>query len=110
MLIDEIGETDVTDLDPNNGLICMSDLSGCCSSSVPSSMRGEFDFPDGSMVPTLGNIRNGYYRNRAADRNILNRRSEGMVTGLFQCRIRTVASQSDFEEFYIGVYDENTGE
>ena len=100
-----MGETDWIDLDPNNGLNCISDLTDCCSSGL----RGEFDFPDGSMVPTLGSIRNGYYRKRAVDRIILNRRTEGTLQGLFQCRIRTQASQSDYQEFYIGVYDENSG-
>ena len=102
MLIDEIGET--TD---NNGLSCVSDLSDCCSDGL----RGEFDFPDGSTVPILGNIRNGYYRTRSSDRITLNRRRpEGTAQGLFQCRIRTVASPGAYEEFYIGVYGENSGE
>ena len=104
VLIDDIGETDMTDLDPNNGLNCVSDLTNCCSSGD----RGEFDFPDGSVVPRLDGIRNGYYRTRAADRNILNRQ-DGTVEGLFQCRIRTQASPSLLQEFYIGVYDENSG-
>ena len=104
MLIDEIGETDP---DPDNGLNCISDLNTCCSSGE--SLRGEFDFPDGSTVPTLGSIRNGYYRNRAADRIFLNRQADGTSQGIFQCRIRTQASQAAYEEFYIGVYDESSG-
>ena len=103
VLIDEIGVTDSTD---DNGLNCVSDLTDCCSDGL----RGEFDFPDGSTVPILGNIRNGYYRTRSSDRIILNRRPEGTAQGLFQCRIRTTASQAAYEEFYIGVYDENSGE
>ena len=103
VLIHEIGETNETH---SNGLNCVSDLSTCCSSGL----RGEFDFPDGSMVPIMGNIRDGYYRSRGTDRIILHRRPEGMVQGLFQCRIRTVASPAAYEEFYIGVYDESTGE
>ena len=106
VLIDEIGETDSTD---DNGLSCVSDLTDCCSSTNAADERGEFDFPDGSVVPTLGDIRNGYYRNRRVDRITLNRR-EGTAQGLFQCRIRTVASPDAYEEFYIGVYDENSGE
>ena len=96
------------DLDPNNGLNCISDLTTCCSSGE--TLRGEFDFPDGSTVPTLGSIRNGYYRNRADDRNILNRQADGTAQGIFRCRIRTQTSQSAYEEFYIGVYDESSGE
>ena len=103
VLIDQIGVTDSTD---DNGLSCESDLTDCCSSGL----RGEFDFPDGSTVPRLGDIRNGYYRTRSTDRITLNRQADGTAQGLFQCRIRTVASQAAYEEFYIGVYDENSGE
>ena len=92
MLIDEIGETDMTDLDPNNGLNCIS------------------DFPDGSTVPTLRSIRNGYYRNRAADSIFLNRQADGTSQGIFRCRVRSQSSQSAYEELYIGVYDERSGE
>ena len=109
VLIDEIGETDTNDLDPNNGLHCVSDLTDCCTSG-DRFLRGEFDFPDGSQVPTIANIRNGYYRTRAADHIILNRRVDGVIQGLFRCQIRTQASQTEYQEFYIGVYDENSGE
>ena len=108
VLINEIGETDRVDLDSNNGLNCISDLNTCCSSGE--SLRGDFDFPDGSTVPTLGSIRNGYYRNRAADRIILNRQADGTAQGIFRCRIRTQTSQSEYEELHIGVYDESSGE
>ena len=103
VLIDEIGETDSTD---DNGLSCVSDLTDCCSIEL----RGEFNFPDGSVVPTLGDIRNGYYRNRGVDRIFLNRQADGTAQGLFQCQIRTISSPDAYEEFYIGVYDEHSGE
>ena len=103
VLIDEIGVTDSTD---DNSLSCVSDLTDCCLSGL----RGEFDFPDGSVVPTLGDIRHGYYRTRSTDRIALNRRPEGTAQGLFQCRIRTTTSPDAYEELYIGVYDENSGE
>ncbi len=106
-LIDEIGETNETSGD--GSLNCVSELTDCCSSRNAADDRGEFDFPDGSTVPTAGDIRNGYYRNREMDRIFLNRRPEGITQGLFQCRIRTTASPSEYEEFYIGVYDENSG-
>ena len=63
------------------------------------------------QVPILGNVgSNGYYRNRAADRIILNRRSSGTITGIFECRIRTESSQTSYQLFYIGVYDVDSGE
>jgi hypothetical protein len=103
VLIDDIGVTNETS---GSGLNCESDLTNCCSSGL----RGEFDFPDESTVPILGSIRNGYYRTRSTTQITLNRRPEGTTQGLFQCRIRTVASPTEYEEFYIGVYDESSGE
>ena len=103
VLINDIGETNDTH---SNGLNCVSDLTDCCSSGL----RGEFEFPDGTRVPIMSSARNGYYRTRGADRNILNHQANGTVQGLFQCLIRTQASQTEYQEFYIGVYDENSGE
>ena len=44
VLIDDIRETDTNDLDPNDGLHCVSDLTDCCTSG-DRLLRGEFDFP-----------------------------------------------------------------
>ena len=103
VLINDIGETNETH---SNGLNCVSNLADCCSSGL----RGEFDFPDGSQVPIMANVRNGYYTTRAPGRIILNHQANGVVQGLFQCLIRTQASQTEYQEFHIGVYDENSGE
>ena len=106
VLREDIGETS-----DNNGLHCVS-FSGCCVSLVPASQRGEFYFPGSTnQVPILSNIGSGgYYRNRAADRNILNRQSpDGTTTGIFECRIRTDSSQTEYQIFYIGVYDAGAG-
>ena len=103
VLINDTGETNETH---SNGLNCVSDLADCCSSGL----RGEFDFPDGSRVPIMVYARNGYYRTRAPDHNILNHQANGTVQGLFQCLIRTQTSQTEYQVFYIGVYDENSGE
>ena len=111
MLRDDIRETDNTDLNPNNGLHCMS-FSGCCVNPVPSLQRGEFVFPGGAtLVPILGGVGDtGYYRNRRDDRIFLNRQPTGMIQGLFECRIRTEPSQTMYDSFYIGVYDADSGE
>ena len=106
VLISDIGEDNS---DPGNQLHCVSDLHTCCSGL--SSFRGEFDFPDGTQVPTMGAATQGYYRNRGlSDRIFLNRQSSGTTQGLFRCRI--VTSQTSVSlpaEFYIGVYDTNSG-
>ena len=47
---------------------------------------------------------------RAADRVFLNRRSpDGTTTGIFECRIRTDSSLTEYRIFYIGVYDAGAG-
>ena len=89
----------------------MSDDVNCCSSGRQ--FRGEFDFPDGTQVPTFlveQMTMGGYYRNRDLDRIFLNRHSTGTTQGLFRCRI--VTSQTSAvspAQLYIGVYDANSG-
>ena len=82
-------------------------FSGCCNTGL----RGEFYFPSTNQVPGLSKIRSGgYYRNRADDRIILNRRlPDGKRTGIFECRIRTDPSHTEYQLFYIGVYDAGAG-
>ena len=110
VLREDIGETDTSDLDPNNGLHCIA-FTGCCTNT--DSLKGEFFFPGSTNpVPILRDIGSGgYYRNRRTDRNILNRQSpDGTTTGIFECRIRTDMSLMEYQIFYIGVYDAGAGE
>ena len=67
------------------GLQCTTNRAGCCSTV----RAGEFYFPDGTLVPTLGptpSIRT-YYRDRDRGLIRLNRRNNGMETGQFRCEI-----------------------
>ena len=66
-------------------LQCTTDRAVCCKTE----RAGEFYFPDGTQVPTLGtnaSIRT-YYRNRDSGFIRLNRRNNGMETGQFRCEI-----------------------
>ena len=104
VLIDEVG---TTSSNPDSRLHCVSDVSTCCSSG---DFRGEFDFPDGTIVPIEGNAMNGYFRNRGADRIFLNRQPSGTIQGLFGCRIFTSETSAESPaELYIGVYDNDSG-
>ena len=107
---EEIGETDNSDLDPNDGLNCIG-FGTCCVSSAPSDQRGDLVLPGGTTsVPILSNIGLvGYFRSRGSDRIFLNRRGHGTTQGVFQCLIRTDSSQTTYDTFYIGVYDANSG-
>ena len=69
-------------------LQCTTNRAGCCRSS-DGERAGEFYFPDGTLVPTLGvypSIRT-YYRDRDYGLIRLNRRDIGMETGQFCCEI-----------------------
>lgn len=54
---------------------------------------GEFYFPDGTQVPTYGNVGStGYYRNRDYQLVRLNRRQShnAVIAGQFRCEIPTL--------------------
>ena len=79
MLRTDIGEREAA-------LQCTTNRAGCCRGS---GRAGEFYFPDGTQVPTLGinpNIRT-YYRSRGEGFILLHRRSTGLETGRFRCAI-----------------------
>ena len=66
-------------------LQCTTDRADCCSII----RAGEFYFPGGTQVPTLGpdpSIRT-YYRSRDSGFIRLNRINNGMETGQFHCEI-----------------------
>ena len=110
VLREDIGDTNL-DVNSNVGLGCVS-FEGCCTSSVPLEQRGEFYFPGSTIVVSnRGGIGvSGYYRNRDTNRMILNRQSpDGTATGIFECRIRTDSSLTEYQIFYIGVYDAGAG-
>ena len=69
-------------------LNCTTDRANCCRGS-DGAAAGQFYFPNGDQVPTLGtdpSIRT-YYRNRGTGFIRLNRRSVAMETGEFRCEI-----------------------
>ena len=77
----DIGEGDAA-------LQCTTDRAGCCR-PIDGTAAGEFYFPSGAQVPTLGtdpSIRT-YYRNRRIGFIRLNRRSVATETGPFRCEI-----------------------
>ena len=74
----DIGEGDA-------GVQCTTDRDGCCSGE---GRAGDFYFPNGEKVPVSGNdLLRTYYRNRGSGFIRLNRRSNGVITGLFRCEI-----------------------
>ena len=98
--------------DPGNTVRCHTDLETCCGSSQ-GSHRGDWYFPDDSLVYTSSG--NDIYRRRDAQTTILFRRS-GVTSpsGIYRCQIPTNAVNDNVdislgEWVYIGLYPPNEG-
>ena len=76
----DIGEGDAA-------LLCTTDSTTCCSNMNGEVQAGEFYFPNGSAVPIMGDVTDGYYRNRSSQLILLNRQQSGVITGQFRCEI-----------------------
>ena len=72
-----------------NALQCSTDSNTCCRNGFGGEIRtGEFHFPvSDDPVPTLGQVTNGYYRNRDSQLIRLNHQPTGTITGRFRCNI-----------------------
>ena len=71
-----------------DGVICMTTRTDCCSNKMGEIRNGEWYYPNGGgMVPTSeGN--EAFYRNRGTQQVILNRRNNAMnPTGCFCCEL-----------------------
>ena len=93
----DIGEGDAA-------LQCTTDSTTCCTDDPSQTRAGEFYFPDNQMVPILGSVTNGYYRNRSSQSIHLNRQSGGTVTGQFRCEIPTADGTTVNLFINIGTY------
>ena len=71
----------------DEALQCTTDKITCCTNVNDEIRDGNFFFPDGTQVPTLGGVVNGYYRNRQSQHIRLHRQPSGILTGQFRCNI-----------------------
>ena len=94
--------------DNSDSVVCHSDLSTCCTGSQ-GIHRGDWSFPDGSLLPSIGNsVPIGL--GRTAQIAVIRR--TGGATGptcIYRCRIATVAVHSNSDEsvgetVYVGLY------
>ena len=98
--------------DNSDSVVCHSDLSTCCSGGQ-GSHRGNWSFPDGTLLPFIGNsvpIALG----RSAQRAIIRRTTATGPTGIYRCRIATNAVHDDTdisvgETLYVGLYPADGG-
>ena len=101
-----------SELDNSDSVVCHSDLGTCCS-GVQSAHRGNWSFPDETLLPFIGNsvpIALG----RSAQRAIIRRATATGPTGIYRCDIPTnavhdVTDISVGETLYVGLYPTDGG-
>ena len=98
--------------DNSDGVVCYADLSTCCSGAQDTGQgfhRGSWYFPDGTVLPFIAPTVPIAF-GRAAQIAVI-RRTGGATepTGIYRCRIATVAAHSDTDEsvgetVYVGLH------
>ena len=98
--------------DNSDSVVCRTDLGTCCSAGQ-GIHRGEWSFPDGTMLPFIGPsvpIAQG----RTAQLAIIRRTTATGPTGIYRCRIATIAVHhltdlSVRDSVYVGLYTADGG-
>ena len=93
----------------SDSVVCHTDLGTCCSSSQ-GFHRGDWWFPNGSMLPFSEDI----YQIRNAQRVDLRRDSGVVTSGIYRCDIPTISVHDDDissvrKFYYVGLYPSNEG-
>ena len=80
---------DVDDIGVNEtGLLCHTNKTTCCGNDMSQTRAGEWYYPNGSKVRTMGESSEEFFRNR--DTQVVrlnNRQGEFTQRGRFQCKI-----------------------
>ena len=96
----------------SDSVVCHSDLMTCCS-GTQGPHRGEWSFPDGTLLPFFGNsVPIGL--GRTAQIAIIRRTTATGPTGIYRCDIPTNAVHSDSDisvrdSVYVGLYPTDGG-
>ena len=93
--------------DNSDGVVCHTNLGTCCSNSQ-GIHRGDWYFPDGSVLPYPGSSV-PIYEGRAAWRVVIRRTTATGPTGIYRCDIPTNAVHDDTDisvrdTVYVGLY------
>ena len=91
----------------SDSVVCHSDLSTCCS-GYDGVHRGDWYFPDGSVLPYPG-ISIPIYEGRTAQIAVIHRTTATGPTGIYRCDISTVAVHDSTDisvrdTIYVGLY------
>ena len=102
-----------SDGDNSDSVVCHSDLGSCCSAGQ-GIHRGDWYFPNGAVLPFVGNtVPIGL--GRGAQIAIIRCTNDATgPTGIYRCRIATVAVHSDTDQsvgetVYVGLYPADGG-
>ena len=101
-----------SETDNSDSVVCHTDLSTCCSNSQ-GIHRGNWSFPDGTILPFTGsNVPIGL--GRGAQVAVIRRTTATGPTGIYSCDIPTDAvhddtDQSVRETVYVGLYRADGG-
>ena len=101
-----------SETDNSDSVVCHTDLSTCCTGSQ-GVHRGDWYFPDGTVLPFSGPGVT-IYLGRAAQLAIIRRTTATGPTGIYRCRIATNAVHSDTDQslgetLYVGLYPADGG-
>ena len=101
-----------SELDNSDSVVCHTDLESCCSGGQ-GIHRGDWSFPDGTLLPFIGN-NDPIALGRAAQVAVIRRTTATGPTGIYRCDIPTVAVHhltdiSVGETVYVGLYPADGG-
>ena len=102
-----------SELDNSDSVVCHSDLATCCS-GTQGVHRGDWSFPNGTVLQFSGPGVT-IYLGRAAQIAIIRRTNDATEpTGIYRCRIATIAVHSNSDEsagetVYVGLYPADGG-
>ena len=101
-----------SDGDNSDSVVCHTDLESCCSGSQ-GVHRGDWYFPNGTVLPFAGpSVPIGL--GRGAQLAIIRRTTATGPTGIYRCRIATNAVHDDTDQslgetLYVGLYPADGG-
>ena len=90
--------------DNRDSVVCHTDLSTCCSGGQ-GPHRGDWYFPDGTVLPLSGDI----YESRGPQQVVIRRTTATAPTGIYRCRVATNEVHDDDDisvrdSVYVGLY------
>ena len=98
--------------DNSDSVVCHTDLSTCCS-EAQGIHRGDWYFPNGTVLPYPG-PKVPIYEGRTAQIAVIRRTSATGPTGIYRCDIPTIAVHDDTDisvrdTVYVGLYTGSEG-